>query len=113
MAEATVQQELIAREHELNDCVIRGDYDGLKRDLADEYVLVIPDMAPGRFNRDQYLQTARTVAARSYQYDDFLIRAYGDTAVVTAKYQQQATYDGVERSGRFVITDIWVHRDGR
>jgi hypothetical protein len=26
---------------------------------------------------------------------------------------QEASYGGVERSGRFVITDVWVQRDGR
>jgi hypothetical protein len=56
---------------------------------------------------------AQTVVARSYRYSDFLIRRYGEVAVVSAQYEQEASYSGVERSGRFVITDVWVQRDGR
>ena len=56
---------------------------------------------------------AHTIAARSYRYSDFLIRRYDEVAVVSAQYQQEATYGGVERSGGFVITDVWMQRDGR
>ena len=113
MAGDTDERALITYEHELNDCIIRGDLDALERILADEYVLIVPDMPPGRFNRDQYITVAQTVAARSYRYSDFLIRRYGEVAVVSAQYEQEASYGGVERSGRFVITDVWVQRDGR
>lgn len=108
-----VEDELIALEHELNDCIIRGDFVALDHLLADEYILVVPDMPPGRFDRAQYIAVAKTVAATSYRYDDFLIRRYGEVAVVTSRYEQVARYGGVERSGYYVLTDVWVRRDGR
>jgi ketosteroid isomerase-like protein len=112
MSEA-VEDELIALEHELNDCIIAGDFDVLDRLLADEYVLVVPDMPPGRFVRDEYIAVAKTVKADSYSYDDFLIRVYGDVAVVASNYQQVATYGSVERAGTYAISDVWVRRDDR
>lgn len=108
-----VEEALVRLEHELNDCIIRGDFDVLDRILAEEYVLIVPDMPPGRFDRDEYIAVARTVKADSYRYDDFLIRAYGDVAIVASRYQQVATYGGVERAGNYAISDVWVHRDGR
>jgi hypothetical protein len=108
-----VEEALIQLEHELNDCIIRCDFDVLDRILADEYVLIVPDMPPGRFDRAEYIAVARTVKADSYRYDDFLIRAYGDVAIVASRYQQVATYGDIERTGNYAISDVWVHRDGR
>ena len=108
-----IESELIRLEHELNDCIIRGDLDVLDRILADEYVLIVPDMPPGRFDRDAYIAVAKTVKADSYRYEDFLIRVYGEVAIVASRYEQVATYGSVERGGTYAISDVWVRRDDR
>jgi hypothetical protein len=33
--------------------------------------------------------------------------------MVRARYRQQATVAGQDRSGAFLLTDVWVRRDGR
>jgi hypothetical protein len=40
------------------------------------------------------------------------VRLYGDIAVVLPHYRQTALVNGVPRSGEFLITDVWVKRNG-
>jgi uncharacterized protein DUF4440 len=108
-----IEDVLIGLEHELNDCIMRGDFAVLEQILASEYILIVPDMPPGRFDRASYIAVAKTVKADRYHYDDFLVRQYGDAAIVASHYEQAATYGGVERSGQFAISDFWIYRDGR
>lgn len=44
---------------------------------------------------------------------EMVIRIYGDTGVVSAKWTGVETIDGEEFNGAFRFTDVWVRRNGR
>jgi len=48
-----------------------------------------------------------------FKYLEFDIRVYGNTAVVQSEYEQKAILNGTDRSGKFLLTDVWVKNKGR
>jgi hypothetical protein len=40
------------------------------------------------------------------------VRLYGRTAVVSGRLKQSATVAGEDWGGSYLITDVWVSRDG-
>ena len=115
MADDNAERQFIELSNGLADAVIRRDFPTLERILGEEFVLIVPDRPTGqdRIERPQWLSMVNVITAQSYRHDDFLIRIYGDVAVATSRYEQQANYGGFERSGKFLLTDVWAKRDGR
>jgi len=44
---------------------------------------------------------------------DLKVQLYGDTAVVTGRQTEKATYKGEDASAVYRVTDVWIRRDGR
>jgi ketosteroid isomerase-like protein len=44
--------------------------------------------------------------------DDFMVRVYGDVAVVTFRHTSKGEEKGKDTSGQFRITDTWVKHAG-
>lgn len=64
--------------------------------------------------RDLWLETGMTRAsAESFRYDDFRVDVFRDAAVVRSRMSQQATVDGEPWNDTFMLTDVWIRRDGR
>jgi ketosteroid isomerase-like protein len=84
------------------------DFETLESILAPDFSLVISARPDHRVDRSQWLETARTsYHAQSFQYDSMLVRLFGDIAVVASVATQVASVNGVDRSGRFFLTDVW------
>jgi len=45
-----------------------------------------------------------------FDWLEVLVRPFGDVAVVNSKIRQQASVNGQDWSGVFILTDIWVAR---
>jgi hypothetical protein len=85
----------------------------LEEFLAPGYVLTIA--VQGRplvhVSRADWLDAAYKIQA--YEFKDLVARRFGNSVVVvTSYYTQKAVMDGRDRSGDFLLTDIWVH-DGK
>ena len=52
-------------------------------------------------------------AIEDFAYEEIDVEVYGDTAVLSSRYRQTAELDGRDLSGSFLLTDVWVRRDGR
>ncbi len=64
--------------------------------------------------REEWLAAAMTRATNeSFHYEDFVINEFGDAAVVRSRMSQQASVDGQPWDGTFMLTDVWIRRDGR
>ena len=44
---------------------------------------------------------------------DMKVRVYGNTAVVTGTDTERGVYHGKDSSGKYLWTDVFVHRNGR
>jgi ketosteroid isomerase-like protein len=38
---------------------------------------------------------------------------YGDTGIVKTRVKITYTFNGQDRSGDYMVTDVWIKRDGR
>jgi len=86
------------------------DIERLKQLITDDYSVMIG--AEGqqilRVEREPWLKVAPEYETVSGSIDDIAVRVYGDTAVVWMLYTQVARIQGNDRSGQFVLNDVWV-----
>ena len=65
-------------------------------------------------DRAQWLDRYRSGLHNSaFSWEDVRVRDFGETAIAIGIQDQQATYQGNDASGRFRISHVFVHRDGR
>ena len=63
--------------------------------------------------REQWLANIPNYICEEFQYRKQEVREYGNTAIVQSLTSQKANFNGQDRSGDFLITDVWVkHTDG-
>jgi ketosteroid isomerase-like protein len=69
--------------------------------------------APAR-GRDEWLAiTAERYVIEKFAFDEIEVLGYGTVGVVRSRYRQRGTMDGADRTQTFLMTDVWVERDGR
>ncbi len=54
-----------------------------------------------------WLNLLKDYVTESYSIDDIKVNVYGKTAIAMLMFTQKATVRGQDRSGQFVLTDIW------
>ena len=87
------------------------DVEAARSCLADDYALQLVQPVRAAIGRAQWLAALPDYVVSSYQVEDQVVDIDGDLAVVLHRARMQATVSGVDRSGIFVITDVW-RRDG-
>ena len=58
--------------------------------------------------RAVWLDTLKVYETKAFNIDDSQVHIYGDAAIVLMLVTQQAVVRGQDRSGQFLITDVWV-----
>jgi ketosteroid isomerase-like protein len=104
--------QILALENAWNQAELAHDPSAMALILTDDFVITEPD---GTLQtRQQHFAFAKD---KSYHYDllvseDFRIKVYGDTGVVTGVYHEKGKYKGktFDRRGRF--TDTWIKVNG-
>ena len=108
---STREHELVALEHAWMEAVQRKDLVALDRIVAPEYSYTASGQ--GRWPRQRWMETVTVYDIHRFSFMDVDVRDYGEFAVVLARYRQEASVAGTQRSGEFLITDVWVQRDER
>ena len=107
-----VEQEIIELEKKWNDGIRRQDFALMEQFLADGYFLATSLQGkPLQFApRKGWLENLKFYKIQSSSIDEIKVNVYGETAVVLMLYTQKAMVGRTprDRSGQFVITDIWV-----
>ncbi len=109
----SLEEEVAKAEHEWAAAIAHRDQAVCERILGGEYTLTVGDWVGGFIPRNEWLRTLSVYVVESHAFDDLRTHVYGDVAVVKARYRQQATVAGQDRSGTFLLTDVWVKRGGR
>lgn len=87
---------------------IEKDLATLERILAPDFTLLVSARPEQLIDRALWLRTAiDSYHGREFRYESSTVRFLGDLAVVASVTSQTATIEGVDRSGRFFITDVW------
>jgi ketosteroid isomerase-like protein len=106
------KQTLIDLQREWMDAWRRDDRARLEEILAPEFTLTSA-RTDRLVDRTEWLRLLETTRSESFEYSDFLVQVFGDAAVVKSRLTQVATVGGQPWNATFMVTDVWIRRDGR
>ena len=86
----------------------------LEYHLGEEFTLTTGRAAAPVRARPEWLR----ITASRYEIDEFSFEAvetfdYGDAGLVRSRYRQTGSMEGERRDTEYLMTDVWVERDGR
>jgi len=108
-----MEEELLKLERAFADAIIKNDLEGIGRIVADDWIIVDPN---GEIvDRTRFFEVIKSGALTHdiMESEDFRVRVYGDSAVVTAITSTKGKFMGQEFSTRERATDVFVKREGR
>lgn len=106
----TTQDEIINLEKSFAAAIKTQDTLQTKMFMADNYFLAytVQDMPIQIVSKQSWLTLLKDYVTESFTIDDIKVSVYGNTAIAILIFTQKATVRGQDRSGQFVLTDIWV-----
>lgn len=106
-------QQFVNLEQDWMKAVARHDQDALKRFMADEFTLTSAYSSGDLVTRDQFIKNVQSVNQKEITFHDARVKIYGDIAILKARITDNYTMNGEDRSGDYLITDVWVKHDGQ
>ena len=113
MIKVTSEEELLRVEKEFAEAIVKNDLEGIERLVADDWIIIGPD---GEIvERARFFEVIKSGAMThdTMESEDFRIRIYGDSAVVTGITRAKGKFMGQEFSTQERATDVFINRDGR
>jgi ketosteroid isomerase-like protein len=107
------QETLIALERRWNAAVYKKDVEFVRSVLADEFTATYEDGSRGDKAKELALIAAFDQQVTSAVPDDFIVKIYGDTAVVWFTLKLVGIKQGKQSELILRYTDVWVLRDHR
>ncbi len=80
--------------------------------LATDYALVVTHPEVAVFPRDAWLGLLPDYDVRAYEIHHRNVEIRNDVAVVVQRVTMTATVSGADRSGLFVLVDVWIQESG-
>lgn len=108
-----MEEELLKLEKEFAEAIVKNDLEGLGRVVADDWIIIDPN---GEIiDRARFFEVIKSGALTHdmMESEDFRVRVYGDSAVVTAITSTKGAFMGQEFSAHERATDVFVNRDAR
>ena len=108
-----MEKELLKLEKAFAAAIVKNDLEGIGRLVADDWIIVDPN---GEIvDRTRFFEVIKSGALTHdvMESEDFRVRVYGDSAVVTAITSSKGKFMGQEFSTRERATDVFVKREGR
>ena len=108
-----MEDELLRIEEAFAEAIVRNDLESMGRLVADDWVVIDPN---GEIvDRTRFFEVIKSGALTHDTMDseDFRVRVYGDSAVVTAITSTKGKFMGEEFITRERATDVLVRREGR
>ena len=108
-----MEEELLKLENAFAEAIIKNDLEGIGRLVADDWIIIDPN---GEIvDRTRFFEVIKSGALThdTMESEDFRVRVYGDSAVVTAITSAKGKFMGQEFSTHERATDVFVKRDGR
>jgi ketosteroid isomerase-like protein len=110
--QTALEAELRRLERDWDTAIVHKDIARLEQILGDDFVYI--DSAGAVNPRAALIQGIKDSEAtiEPFETAEVMVRIYGDTAILTGRFLQKATYKGQSFSGQFRYTDVYVKRDG-
>ena len=113
MRTGEAEEELLKLEKAFTEAIIKNDPEAIGRLVASDWIIIDPD--GGIVERTRFFEVIKSGALTHdmMESEDFRVRVYGDSAVVTAVTRTKGKFMGQEFSTQERATDVFVKRDGR
>lgn len=105
--------DLAAAMRRFDEAVQKRDHVAAEEVLDEDYALVLIHPSPTHLPRARWLQVLPDYVVHSYTVEEQQVDRVDDVAAVLSRVRMQATVLGEDRSGLFVLTDVWRLREGR
>jgi ketosteroid isomerase-like protein len=107
--------DLAARAAAFQCCIEERDAIAAEDLLDDDYALVLVHPAPAVMPRARWIEVLADYVVHDHEVLESItdVDPGGDCAAILQRVRQRATVLGGDRSGEFVLTDIWRRRDGQ
>ena len=109
----TAEEELLKLEEQFAEAIVRNDLEGIGRLVTDDWIIIGPD---GEIvDRVRFFEVIKSGALMhdTMESEDFRVRVYGDSAVLTGVTRTKGKFMGQEFSTQERATDVFVKCDGR
>ncbi len=113
MKTGETEEELLKLEKAFAEAIVKNDLEGVGRLVADDWIIIGSD---GEIvDRARFFEVVKSGALThsTMESEDFRVRIYGDSAVVTGITCTKGKFMGQEFSTQERATDVFVKRDGR
>jgi ketosteroid isomerase-like protein len=107
------EEELRKLEKAFAEAIVRNDLEGIGRLVTDDWIIIDPK---GEIvDRARFFEVIKsgTLTHEMMESQDFRVRVYGDSAVVTAVTRTKGKFMGQEFSTQERATDVFVKREGQ
>src|SRR3954468_13929951 len=79
--------------------------------LSDDFTLT-SSLSNGELtDKEGWIEKLQHFHIKDFRFDKIYVRVYGNTSIVNSWYYQEATANGREWSGNFLLTDVWVNKN--
>lgn len=102
--------ELQTRMDDFQRCIEQRDAEAAEVVLDDQYALILVHPVRAVMPRDRWLQVLPDYVVHDYEVHERVTDVAGDCAGVLQRVSMRATVLGEDRSGTFVISDVWRRR---
>jgi len=82
----------------------------VRKILSDDFTLTSSLSSGGLVDKEGWIAKLAIYDCKAFRFDKIQVRVYDNTAVVNSWFHQDATANGKDWSGNFLITDIWVKK---
>jgi ketosteroid isomerase-like protein len=106
-------QQFINLEQDWMTAVAGHDEEALKRFMSDDFTLTSAYSGGDLITRDQFIKNVQSVKQNEITFSDARVGIYGDVAVLKARVKDNYSMNGEDRSGDYLITDVWVKHNGQ
>ena len=113
MKTGKAEEELLKLEEAFAEAIVKNDLEGIGWLVADDWIIIDPN---GEIvDRTRFFEVIKSGALThdTMESEDFRVRVYGDSAVVTGITRTKGRFMGQEFSTQERATDVFVKRDRR
>src|SRR5215470_16752590 len=107
-----MEEELLKLEKAFAEAIVKNNLKVIGQFVTDDWVIIDPN---GEIiDRTRFFEVIKSGALthNTMESEDFRVRVYGDSAVVTAITSARGKFMGQEFSTQERATDVFVKRDG-
>ena len=107
------EEELLKLEKTFAAAIVKNDLEGIGRLVTDDWIIIDPNGEIVDGARFFEVIKSGALTHDMMESEDFRVRVYGDSAVVTGLTRTKGKFMGQEFSTQERVTDVFVKRDGR